>query len=243
MAGAGDKDTRVARMALRLHVGAEGDPLDNEILQAWEALPDSSIIRNDWLRRRLVIGHILEREGLTSLLAVIGDLSRGVTPAVTARAPEPPAPRIEMPVFDDGPAPEISSRASAPAPATARAGNAKKKVGGLMPILPADMKPKPAGESTSGKDERKEDRKDEAGAGDSSPTAARQPAEPGAATPQAADGESGSAEAKLAELSDVLGPDTLAPAPAGEGLSGADGSPKKSAESADGARVAAGAKR
>lgn len=137
-----DRDLRVARLALRLHVGEDGDPLDNDILDAFEALPESTIIRNDWIRRRLVIGHLLEREGISGLLAVIGGLSG--TAAVPA-ADTSPSPTVdetddlasagfEPPEFNDGPAAEIGQRVSAPAPV--EASSAKKKMFGLMPVIP-----------------------------------------------------------------------------------------------------------
>lgn len=136
-----DRDLRVARLALRLHVGEDGDPLDNDILAAFEALPDSTIIRNDWIRRRLVIGHLLEREGISGLLAAIGGLSGGAVAAPERpRAapervdePEPVPAGYQAPEFHDGPAAEIGQRVGAPAPK--EASSAKKKMFGLMPVI------------------------------------------------------------------------------------------------------------
>ena len=79
-----DRDVRLVRFDLRLRVGADGDPFDNELHNAWAALPENTVIRNDWLRRRLLLGHILERDGLTELLAAIGRIA---PPAGTAPAP------------------------------------------------------------------------------------------------------------------------------------------------------------
>lgn len=141
-----DRDLKVARLALRLHVGQDGDPLDNDILSAYESLPESTIIRNDWIRRRLVIGHLLEREGISGLLAVIGSLSGGSVASNTDTDTASDDLRFgsagtgyEAPVFNEGPAAEIQQRVSAPAPEEAR--SAKKKMLGLMPVIPAPDSP------------------------------------------------------------------------------------------------------
>lgn len=142
-----DRDLKVARLALRLHVGEDGDPLDNDILNAYEALPESTIIRNDWIRRRLVIGHLLEREGISGLLAVIGNLSGGsatpIEPSSTAGFASSESDAVpaayKAPEFNDGPAAEIEQRVSAPAPK--EASSAKKKMFGLMPVIPVAEDP------------------------------------------------------------------------------------------------------
>lgn len=158
-----DRDRRVARLGLRLHVGEDGDPLDNDILEAYESLPESTIIRNDWIRRRLVIGHLLEREGISGLLAVIGGLSGGAQPTVAAPRPvEPPEPEVppelppfKIPEFNEGPAAEIEHRVSAPAqkPDT----TVKKKMLGLMPAISLPDAASQAPESEAGADMDKVD--------------------------------------------------------------------------------------
>lgn len=132
-----ERDVRLVRFDLRLRVGTDGDPLDNELHDAWSRLPENTVIRNDWLRRRLLLGHILEREGLTQLFSAIGQL--GVAPqSATPQAGAPTAPP-QAPAFTGGPTavadflPPVAEPEPAPAPVKP---SARNQLGGLLPAIP-----------------------------------------------------------------------------------------------------------
>ncbi len=128
-----ERDVRLVRFDLRLRVGADGDPFDNELHNAWAALPENTVIRNDWLRRRLLLGHILERDGLTELLSAI---SRIAPPAGQARAQPPVTSPLRQPPLQAASADFLPPEPDPPPmPAAAPKASARQQLGGLLPTI------------------------------------------------------------------------------------------------------------
>ncbi len=133
-----ERDVRLVRFDLRLRVGADGDPFDNELHNAWASLPENTVIRNDWLRRRLLLGHILEREGLTELLSVIGKLTGSAPSAASQSVPPPVVPaRPSAPAAADFLPPSMEP---APLQNVPKKPSARSQLGGLLPSIKSEPK-------------------------------------------------------------------------------------------------------
>ncbi len=152
-----ERDVRLVRFDLRLRVGADGDPFDNELHNAWASLPENTVIRNDWLRRRVLLGHILERDGLTELLSAI---SRIAPAAGTQTAdPLPPSRPAPSPAAGARPAHGLQPAAAdflppepeaPPAPAAPPRASARQQLGGLLPtIAPSERKEEKPGDASA----------------------------------------------------------------------------------------------